>query len=76
MEEERVVRPGILDQPMHGTKNVLLRRLTHGILLIVSQDDHVFSFVTKMFHQVSSHVSDIVDTSAQLATLAEVVNAN
>lgn len=76
MEEERVVGSSVLDQPVHGTKNVLLCGLTHGILLIVGQDDHVFSFITKMFHQISSHVSDIVDTSAQLATLAEVVYTN
>lgn len=76
MEEERVVGSSILDQPVHGTKNVLLCGLTHGILLIVGQDDHVFSFITKMFHQISSHVSDIVDTSTQLATLAEVVDTN
>lgn len=76
MEEERVVRSSILDQPMHGAKNVLLCGLAHRVLLIVCQDNHIFSLITKMFHQISSHVSDIIDTSSQLATLTEVVDTN
>ena len=48
MKEERVVGSRILHQPMHGSQDVLLRRLTHGILLIIGQEHHVLSLVAKM----------------------------
>lgn len=76
MKEERVVGPGILDQPVHCTENVLFCGLAHGVLLIIGQDDHVFSLVTKLLHQVGRHVPDIVDAASQLTALAEVVDAN
>lgn len=76
VEEERVVGPGILDQPVHCTEDVLLCGLAHGVLLIVGQNDHVFSLVAKLLHQVGRHVSDIVDAASQLATLTKVVDTN
>jgi len=50
MEEERIVRPRILDQPMHSPENVLLRRLTHRVLLIIRKDDHIFPFVAEVLN--------------------------
>lgn len=76
MEEERVIRSSILDQPVHCTEDILLCRLAHGILLVVGQNDHVFSLVAKLLHQIGRHVSDIVDAASQLATLAKVVDTN
>lgn len=76
MEEERIVRLGILDEPVHSPKNVSLGGLTHGVLLIIRQDNHVFASVSEVLVQVGGHVLDIVDTSAQLALLVEVVDTD
>jgi hypothetical protein len=61
---------------MHGTQDVLFRRLAHGILLIVRQDNHVLAFVAEVLDQVARHVLHIVDASAKLPSLAEVIDAN
>ena len=50
MKEERVVRPGFLDQPMHRSQDVLLGRLAHWILLVVCEDDHVLALVAKVLN--------------------------
>ena len=76
MEEEGIVRLGVLDEPVHGAKDVHLGGLTHGVLLIIRQDHHVFTSVAKVLVQVGRHVLDIVDTSAQLTLLVEVVNSD
>lgn len=75
MEEKRVVGSSILDQPVHGSQDVLLERLAHGVLLVVGEDDHVLSLVTELLHQVRRHVAHIVDTTPQLAALTKVVDA-
>lgn len=61
---------------MHGTEDVLLRGLAHGVLLVVGENDHIFPLVAKLLHQVGRHVSDVVDAPSQLASLAKVVDAN
>lgn len=61
---------------MHGTQDVLFRRLAHGVLLIIGQDNHVLPFVAKVLDQVARHVLYIVDASAKLPSLSEVVDAN
>lgn len=76
MEEERVVWSRILDEPVHGTQNVLLGRLAHGILLIVRKDHHVLSLVAKMFGQVRRHIANIIDAPSQLATLPKIIDTN
>ena len=35
VKEERIIRSGILDQPMHGSQDVLFGGLTHGVLLVI-----------------------------------------
>ena len=75
VEEERVIRSRVFHQPVHCSEYILLRRLAHRILLIVCQDDHVFSLVAEMTVQICRHVLDVVDTSSQLASLPEVVDA-
>lgn len=76
MEEQGVVGPGVLDQPVHGAQDVLLGGLTHGVLLIVRQDDHVLPLVAEMLDEVGRHVPYVVDAAAELAALAKVVDAD
>lgn len=76
MEEQGVVRPGILDQPVHSSENVRFCGLAHRTLLIICKKNHVPSLVSKMLVQISRHVLDVIDTAAQLATLVEVVDSN
>ncbi len=76
MEEERIVGPGVFDKPMHGSKNVLLRWLAHGVLLVVCEDDHVLPFVAKVLDKVAGHVPDIIDTTSKLPPLPKIVDAN
>ncbi len=60
MEEERVIWLGVFDKPVHCSKDVLFRRLAHGVLLVVCQDDHVFARVAEIAIEVCRHVLDIV----------------
>lgn len=76
MEEERVVRTGVFDQPVHGPQYILLCGLAHGVLLIVGENDHVLAFVAKLLDQVGRHVPDVVDAPPQLAALAKIVDAD
>lgn len=76
MEEERVVRARVLDQPVHGPQYVLLGWLAHGILLVVREDDHILALVPKLLDQVGRHIPDVVDASPQLAALAKVIDAD
>ena len=76
MEEKRVVRFRILDQPMHGTKDIRFCWLAHWVLLVISQDDHVFSRIAKVAVEVCRHVLDIVDTPSKLTPLTEIVDTN
>lgn len=76
VEEEGVVRPGVLHQPVHCAQDVLLRRLADGVLLVVCQDDHVVPLVAVCLVQERGHVLHVVDASPQLPSLSEVVYAN
>lgn len=76
MEKERVVPVSVLDKPVHGPKDILLRRLAHGVLLVIRQDYHIFSLIAKVLDKISGHIPDIVDAPAKLAALTEVVDAN
>lgn len=61
---------------MHSPEDVRLRRLAHGVLLIIRQDHHVFSGVTEVLVEIGRHVLNIVDTSAQLPLLIEIVDTD
>lgn len=76
MEEQRVIGTRILDQPVHSPKNVCLCWLAHWVLLVISQEHHVLASIAEVLVQVGRHVLDIVDTSAQLTFLAEVIDTN
>lgn len=76
MEEKRVVGARIFYQPVHGPQDVRLGRLAHGVLLVIGEKNHVFALVAKVLVEVGAHVLDIIDTTAQLAPLPEVVDAD
>jgi hypothetical protein len=61
---------------VHSPKNVGLRRLAHGVLLVISQKNHILTGIAKVLVQIGRHVFDVVDTSAQLALLTKVVDSN
>lgn len=60
---------------MHGPEEILFRRLAHRVLLVVGQDDHIFSFIAKVFGEIGGHIPRIVNTAAQLSSLAKIVYA-
>lgn len=76
MEEQRIVRPRIFDQPMHRAEDVGLGRLAHWILLIIGQEHHVLALVVEVLVEVSRHVLNIVDASSKLPSLTKIVDAN
>lgn len=59
---------------MHGAEYIRFRRLTHGVLLIVRQNDHILPCVPKVAIQVGRHVLDVVDAASQLSSLPKVVD--
>lgn len=61
---------------MHRPQDVSLRRLAHGVLLVVRQQHHVLARVAEVLVQIRRHVLDIVDTTTQLALLPEIVDSN
>lgn len=61
---------------MHCSEEILLRRLAHGVLLVVGQDDHVFSLITEVFGEITRHVPYVIDTATKLTSLAKVVYTN
>lgn len=76
MEEEGIVGLSIRDQPSHGSNNVGLGRLHHGVGLIIGQDDHVLALVSVTLNEESRDIVDIVDTAAKLTILAKVVDTD
>ena len=76
MEEQRVIRLSVLNQPVHGPNDIILGRDTHGILLVVGEDDHILATIPEAFVQEGGHVGDVVDTSIELIGLTEIVDPN
>lgn len=76
MEKEGVVGASVLHKPVHGPQNILFCWLAHGVLLVIGKNDHILAFISKVFHEIGRHIPDIVDAAPELATLAEVVDAN
>jgi len=76
MEEERVIGLGVLDEPMHCSEYILFVRLTHRILLVVRQENHVFSRVSKITIQVCRHILYIINAPSQLTPLTKVVDTD
>lgn len=76
VQKECVVRPGVPHQPLHGIDDVFPGRLHDGVLLVVGQNDHVLAAVAVALDQEGRDVADVVDAAAQLAVLAEIVDAD
>lgn len=76
MNKQGIIRHGIPHQPLHRTQDIGLGRDTHGILLIIGENDHIPPTIAKLLMKKDRHVSDIVDAAMQLVGLAEVVDAN
>jgi hypothetical protein len=62
MEEQGIVRPRPIDQPVHSRNHVLPRRDLPRVSSIVRQDDNVLLFIPKPVTQEFDHVVRIVDT--------------
>lgn len=76
MEEQRIVGLRILHQPMHRTKNIRLGRLAHGVLLIIRQNNHVLARIPEVLVQVCGHVLHVIDATAKLTLLVEIIDSN
>lgn len=76
MDEEGVVRLSILDQPLHGSQDIILRGNTKRVFLIVRQNDHVLPSIATSLVEVSGHVGDIVDASPELIGLPDIVDSD
>jgi hypothetical protein len=76
VEEQRIVRACVLHQPVHSAQYIRFRRLAHWVLLVICQDHHVLSLVSKVAVQICRHVLHIVDASPQLSPLPKVVDTD
>jgi hypothetical protein len=76
VKEEGIVGSRVLNKPVHGSQNILLGGLAHGILLVIGQNNHVFTSVAKVLGEIGRHVADVVDAATQLTALAKVINAD
>lgn len=76
MHKQRIIRLRIPHQPLHGPEDIRLGRDTHGILLVVGEDNHVAAAVPEAAMEEGGHVGDIVDAAAELVGLAEVIDAD
>jgi hypothetical protein len=65
VEEQRIVRPRPIDQPIHGRDHVLPRRDLPRVPSIVRQDDNVLLFIPKPVTQEFDHIVRIVDTASE-----------
>lgn len=76
MKEQSIVGLGISNKPLHSLDDVLLCRAHNGVLLVVGQENHVFPLVAIALDEEVGKVLDIVDTSAQFAFFANVVDSD
>ena len=76
MKEQGVVRLGILNEPAHSLDDIRLGGDHARVLLVVGQDDHVLAAVPVALAEEGGEVLGVVDAAAQLALLAEVVDAD
>lgn len=61
---------------MHCSEEILLGGLTHGVLLIIGENDHIFPFIPELLIEICRHVFHVVDASSQLTALPKVVDTN
>lgn len=70
------MRLRIFDQPVHCTQHIRLGRNAHGILLVVGENNHVLPPIPVSLMEENGHVSDIVDASAKLIRLSDIVDSD
>jgi hypothetical protein len=68
------MRFGIADQPVHGSHDVCFGRLAHRIVLVVGQNHHVFSAISKLVVQETRHSRDIVDATLERVRLSDIID--
>lgn len=61
---------------MHGAEDILFGRLTHRVVLVIGQNDHVFALIAEMLCQIRRHIPYVVDAASQLSALTKVVDAH
>jgi hypothetical protein len=76
VEEERVVRTGIADEPLHGIHDIPLRRDLAGVGRVIREGDNVLLPIVPLGAKEALDVRHIVDTSTQLSRGSFVVDAN
>ena len=76
MQEQGVVGLGTVDEPSHGTDDVLLGRLHDGVSLVVGQENHILPLVAEPLDEEVGQVLDIVNAASELTILTEVVDAD
>lgn len=65
MEEQRIVRPRPIDQPVHSGNHILPGRNLPRVPSIVRQDDNILLFIPKPVTQEFDHVVRVVDTASE-----------
>lgn len=76
MEEERIVRLRIMNQPMHCPNDVCLCGLAQWIGLVVCQDNHVLSPIPIALVQEGRHRCNIIDATFQLVRLTDIIDTD
>ena len=76
MEEQVVIWPGTLNKPIHCADDIFTCGDAHLVPLVVGEDHHIFPCeVVARVHKLG-HITDIVDTTAQLIGRAEIIDSN
>lgn len=76
MEEQRVVRAGVSDEPLHCSDHVVSRRDLSWVRRVVCEHDDVVLLITPLCAKESLHVVRIVNASFQFCRLSKVVYTN
>src|ERR1700732_2221813 len=64
MEKQIVIWLGSLDEPLHCSGDIGSCWMSHGILLVVCEDDHIVPCeIISVMHEFR-HITDIVDTAS------------
>ena len=73
VEEQVVIGLSAFNQPIHGASDIGSRWVSHGVLLVVSENDHVVPLETVTLVHELGHVADVIDTSFKFVGCSKVV---
>ena len=76
MEEQRIVRLRIIDQPPHRSNHILPSRDLPRVPRIIREEDNVVLLVTESFTQEPHEVLGIVDTASKFLRGTDVVDSD